>query len=103
MTFTYIEPVEAFSCLQLLLRGEYVAEFACPKAPPFTRLYAALTAKSERQKRSSKDIAVLLRHALMFENARRGEPLSSATFEICRILFPWVLTNGILLASLSNA
>lgn len=66
-----LEGEEAFSALREMLEGCRVAsETIFPADPPLERVRVALL--EEHQRATKLDLAVLLRHALLYQNARRS-------------------------------
>jgi ATP-dependent DNA helicase RecQ len=66
-----LQGTAAFDALRHIATGEPHSAFSCAD-PPLERLRSALAA--EGRLRSALDTAVLIRHALMYENARRNAP-----------------------------
>jgi superfamily II DNA helicase RecQ len=65
-----LKEASAFKALRSLLAGDAQDDFECPEHPPFERLRKALVGEGTH---SPIDKAVLIRHALLHENARRQD------------------------------
>ena len=74
-----LKDARAFNALKNLLTGKGGKNFYCPDNPPFERLRKALKGEEER---SPCDIAILIRHALLYENIRRGDRIFNASLDI---------------------